>query len=315
LFLETYRSRVSKTPEAIAGVADVDCSGEVALVTGSTSGIGRETALALGRLGADVIVHGRDRDAGAAVVDDLAAVGADGTFLRADFADVDAVHELVESVRAETDGLDLLVNNAGGVFRDGRLTDLGVEYSFHVNHLAGFLLTTSLLDHLREGADVVTTASAAHRGARLDLDRVETVENHSGTWAYGHSKLANVLFSAELARRLESADRDVTANALHPGAIPGSGFSRFLPGPLPELIKLFDAVPGITSVADGAAAILFIGLSQRTANLNGRYFSGQEPVLPSEGGRDADAADRLWTYSADVLDVAEPLPVQVESAD
>jgi NAD(P)-dependent dehydrogenase (short-subunit alcohol dehydrogenase family) len=306
---------MSELPEAIAGVADVDCTGETALVTGSTSGIGRATALALGRLGADVIVHGRDAEAGAAVVDELAAVDADGTFVAADFADVDAVRELVGSVRAETDGLDVLVNNAGGLFRDGRLTDLGVEYTFHVNHLAPFRLTTGLVDHLREGARVVTTASAAHRGTTLDLDRVTTVKNHSGTWAYSHSKLANVLFSAELARRLDAAGRDVTANALHPGAIPGSGFSRFLPGPLPELIKLFDAVPGVTSVADGAAAILFVALSHRTAGLNGRYFSGQEPVLPSEGARDTDAASRLWAHSADVLGIDEPLMTRAEPTD
>jgi NAD(P)-dependent dehydrogenase (short-subunit alcohol dehydrogenase family) len=306
---------MGESPEAIAGVADVDCTGKTALVTGSTSGIGRETAVALGRLGADVIVHGRDADAGASVVDDLASVGSDGTFVQADFADVDAVRELAGTVRAETDGVDVLVNNAGGLFREGRLTDLGVEYTFHVNHLAPFLLTTSLLDHLNDGARVVTTASAAHRGASLDVDRVTTVENHSGTWAYGHSKLANILFSAELARRFETADRELTSNALHPGAIPGSGFSRFLPGPLPELIRLFDAVPGITSVADGAAALLFVALSPRTASLNGRYFSGQEPVLPTEAARDADAASRLWTYSADVLDVEELLPARVEPTD
>lgn len=306
---------MSETPEAIAGVADVDCTGDVALVTGSTSGIGRAAAVALGRLGAAVIVHGRDPDAGAAVVEELASVGADGTFLQADFADVDAVHGLAETVRAETDGVDVLVNNAGGLFRDGRLTDLGVEYTFHVNHLAPFLLTTSLLDHLTDGARVVTTASAAHRGTSLALDRVTSVTTHSGTWAYGHSKLANVLFGSELARRLEAADRDVTSISLHPGAIPGSGFSRFLPGPLPELIRLFDAIPGVTSVADGAAAILFVALSPRTADLNGRYFTGQEPGLPADAARDEDAARRLWTYSADVLDIEEPLPDGAEVAD
>ena len=306
---------MSDSPEALAGVADVDCTGKTALVTGSTSGIGRATAVALGRLGADVIVHGRDRDAGAAVVDELASVGAEGTFVRADFADVDDVRELADAVRAETDGLDVLVNNAGGLFRDGRLTELGVEYTFHVNHLAPFLLTTSLVDHLQDGARVVTTASAAHRGTSLQLDRVRTVQSHSGTWAYSHSKLANVLFATELARRLDAAGREVTSNALHPGAIPGSGFSRFLPGPLPKVIGLFDAVPGVTSVADGAAAILFVALSERTAALNGRYFSGRESVLPSGAARDEDAARRLWRDSADVLGVDEPLAAGADPTD
>ncbi|WP_299335425.1 SDR family NAD(P)-dependent oxidoreductase [Haloplanus sp.] len=298
---------MSEPPEAIAGVANVDCTGMQALVTGSTSGIGRAAALALGRLGADVIVHGRDETAGAAVVDDLAAVGADATFVAADFADVASVRGLADTVRAETDGLDVLCNNAGGLFRDGRLTDLGVERTFHVNHLAPFLLTADLLDHLRDGARVVTTASAAHNGVSLDLDRVGRVESYSGLWAYSHSKLANVLFGAELARRLAADDRDITSNSIHPGAIPGSGFSRFLPGPLPRLVGALDAVPGVTSVADGAAELLFVAVSPRTADISGRYFSGQQPTLPSTAARDTDAAERLWTFSADALGVDEPL--------
>ena len=301
-------------PEVRAGVADVDCTGTRALVTGSTSGIGRAAAVALGRLGATVIVHGRDRDAGAAVVDELDDVGAEATFVEADFADPDAVRGLAAAVRDETDGLDLLLNNAGGFFREGRLTDLGVERTFHVNHLSPFLLTAELLDHLREGARVVTTASAAHRGAELDLDRTRSVDRFSGTWAYSHSKLANVLFAAELARRLSAADRAVTSNSLHPGAIPGSGFSRFLPGPIPDLVRLFDSVPGVTSVADGAAALLFLGVSPRTVGVSGRYFSGRDPATPSDAARSPDAARRLWERSAALLDVDAPLPDAVGPA-
>jgi len=294
-------------PEQLADVADLDCTGTQALITGSTSGIGREAALALGRLGAGVIVHGRDAEAGRDVVAELTDLGAEATFVEADFADVGAVRELAATVRAETDGLDLLVNNAGGLFRDERLTDLGVEYTFHVNHLSPYLLTAELLDHLRPGARVVTTASAAHRGTSLDLERVQNVDSHSGTRAYSHSKLANVLFSAELARRLEADGREVTANSVHPGAIPGSGFGRFLPGPLPNLVQLLEAVPGVTSVEDGAAELLFAGVSPRTADVSGRYFAGQQPKTPSSAARDPEAARRLWAFSAEVLDAAEPL--------
>jgi NAD(P)-dependent dehydrogenase (short-subunit alcohol dehydrogenase family) len=296
-----------KRPERRADVADVDCTGTRALVTGSTSGIGRAAALALGRLGADVVVHGRDAEAGAAVVDELADAGAEAAFVETDFADVEAVRSLAATVREETDGLDILVNNAGGLFREGRLTDLGVEYTFHVNHLAPYHLTTELLDHLDEGARVVTTASGAHRGASLDLDRVTSIERYSGTWAYSHSKLANVLFASELARRLDAAGREVTSNSLHPGAIPGSGFSRFLPGPLPAMVKTLDVVPGVTSVADGAAEILFLAVSPRTADVSGRYFAGQQVATPTEAARDRDAARRLWARSADLLDIGEPL--------
>ena len=294
-------------PETRAGVADVDCTGTQAVVTGSTSGIGRAAAVALGRLGADVVVHGRDRDAGAAVVSELETIGADATFVPADFTDRSAVREFATTVRSETGGVDVLINNAGGFFRDGRTTELGVERTFHINHLSPFLLTAELLDHLREGARIVTTASAAHRGTELDIDRTTRLDGYSGFWAYRHSKLANVLFAIELARRLDATDRAVVSNSLHPGAVPGTGFSRFLPGPLPELVKLFDSVPGTTSVADGAAALLFLGVSPRTADISGRYFSEQDPETPSDAARDRSAARHLWEQSADLLGIPEPL--------
>jgi len=306
---------MSDEPEAEAGVAGIDCTGTRALVTGSTSGIGRAAAVALGRLGADVVVHGRDRDAGAAVVAAIEATGADATFVAADFTDPAAVRELASTVRAETEGIDLLYNNAGGLFRDGRRTQLGVERTFHVNHLSPYLLTAELLDHLREGARVITTASAAHRGTDLDVDRAKSPDRRSGLRAYSHSKLANVLFAAELARRLEAAGREVTSNSLHPGAIPGSGFTRFLPGPLSRAVRFLGAVPGATTVADGAAALLYLGVSPRTAGVTGRYFSGQRPETPSEAARDRAAARRLWERSAAILGIDEPLPATATDAD
>lgn len=299
---------MSELPEALAGVSDVDCTGLQALVTGSTSGIGPAAALALGRLGADVVVHGRDPQAGAEVVEELSRTGVDATFVEADFADRDAVRDLATAVREATDGLDLLVNNAGGLFRNGPLTDAGVEYTFHVNHLSPYLLTADLLDHLGEGARVVTTASGAHKGASLALERVRGADRYTGFEAYSHSKLANVLFAAELAGRLDAAGRDVTSNSIHPGAIPGSGFGRFLPGPLPGLFQRLGAVPGVTSVADGAAEILFVAVSPRTAEVSGRYFTNQQPSTPSEAARDDAAARRLWAESAKMLGIEEPLP-------
>jgi len=305
---------MAKRPERLAGVDGTDLSGTEALVTGSTSGIGCEAALALGRLGADtVVVHGRDEGAGEELADELARTGTDARFVRADFADVDSVRELAATVREETGGLDLLLNNAGGFFRESRRTDPGVEYTFHVNHLAPYLLTAELLDHLREDARIVTTASAAHTGTSLDIERTAEPDPDAGGWAYSHSKLANVLFAAELAHRLDAAGRSVTSNSVHPGAIPGSGFTRFLPGPLPRLVRLLDAVPGVTSVADGAAELLFVGVSDRTAGVTGRYFAGQEPTQPSAPARDRENARRLWTESARLLDIEEPLAEYAEA--
>ena len=298
---------MARSPEARAGVDDTDLTGTTAVVTGSTSGIGREAALALGRLGADVVVHGRDEQAGQAVVAELEREGANGHFFEADFADVDAVRGVADAVRTETDRVDVLVNNAGGLFREGRLTDLGVEYTFHVNHLAPYLLTNELLDHLADDARVVTTASEAHRGVTLALDEVTDVEGYSGWRAYQRSKLANVQFAFELARRLSAAEREITSNALHPGAIPGSGFSRFLPTPLPQAMGLLDGLPGVTDVDDGAAAIVNLAAADRLAGVSGRYFSKQRPKTPSRAARDAEAQRRLWERSADLLGVDEPL--------
>jgi NAD(P)-dependent dehydrogenase (short-subunit alcohol dehydrogenase family) len=298
---------MTRTPEQRAGVSGIDLSGTTALVTGSTSGIGRQAALSLGRLGADVFVHGRDREAGRAVVDDLQSVGSDAQFVRADFADVEAVRDLADTVRDESDGLDVLVNNAGGLFRGGRLTDIGVEFTFHVNHLAPYLLTTELLDHVAEGGRVVTTSSVAHRGVRLDLEEVTSVENYAPFHAYQRSKLANAQFALGLARRLDAAGRDVTSNALHPGAIPGSEFWEFLPGPLSQGLGFLEQAPLVTSVEDGAAGLVNLAASERVAGVSGRYFAKQRQRKPAGHARNREEQDRLWERSAELLGIEEPL--------
>jgi hypothetical protein len=298
---------MSSRPESLAGVSTNNCTGQTALVTGSTSGIGRAVALALGRLGADVIVHGRDAGEGEQVVDTLTETGAKAVFVQADFADPDAVRHLAEATREWTGGLDLLVNNAGGLFREGRLVGPGIEQTFHVNHLAPFLLTAELLDHLRDGARVVTTASEAHRGATFDLTGVQSTDDHSGMNAYSLSKLANILFADELGRRLDEAGRDIVSHSLHPGFVPGSKFGRFLPGPLASLFQLIGVVPGTSSVADGAAEVLHVALSDAAGAETGLYFSGQQPVTPAPDARDPEAARQLWHRSADLLGIEEPL--------
>jgi NAD(P)-dependent dehydrogenase (short-subunit alcohol dehydrogenase family) len=303
-------------PEVAAGVADADLDGTTALVTGSTSGIGREAALALGRLGAEVFVHGRDRAAGEEVVAELDRLGTDAQFLRADFADVADVRDLADEVADAVDELDVLANNAGGYFREGRLTDMGVEYTFHVNHLAPYLLTADLLSTLADDARVVTTASAAHRGSQIDLDAVTSVADYSSFGAYQRSKLANVQFAAELARRFDAAGSDRTANSFHPGAIPGSGFFRSLPGPLSTLARGLGKLPFVTTPADGAATLVYLAVSERVADTSGRYFADCAPKTPSDAARDSEAQRRLWERSTELLEIDEPLADAVaETAD
>ncbi|WP_253738579.1 SDR family NAD(P)-dependent oxidoreductase [Halohasta salina] len=294
-------------PERIADVEGVDLAGKRALVTGSTSGIGRETALALGRLGADVMIHGRDESAGEAVVDELAAMGREATFQRADYASVDDVRALAAAVREWTDDLDVLCNNAGGLFREGKLTDLGVEYTFHVNHLSPYLLTAELLPTLADDARIVTTSSGAHRGVDIEFESIRSVDSYSGFRAYQRSKLANVLFSNELARRLDRTDRSITSNSFHPGAIPGSGFARFLPGPLPRLFAALGRLPMATTVAEGAATAVYLAASPQVEAVSGQYFTDCEPETPSAAARDTTTQRRLWEESATLLGIDEPL--------
>jgi NAD(P)-dependent dehydrogenase (short-subunit alcohol dehydrogenase family) len=298
---------MSKSPELQAGVANVDLSGTRALVTGSTSGIGRVAARSLARLGADVIVHGRNEAAGRDLATQLREVGSDARFVRADFSDVGAVQDLAAAVTEEFDALDILCNNAGGYFSEGRLTGLGVEYTFHVNHLAPYLLTANLLDHMAPGGRVITTASEAHRGASLDLDAVTSVEDYSSFGAYGRSKLANIQFAMELDRRLDQDDRDLVSNALHPGGIPGSGFTRFLPGPLSALANPLGRLPFVTSVEEGGAALVRLAASRDLAGVSGRYFTKQEPGTPTGAARDPDAQRALWERSAELLEMETPL--------
>ena len=294
---------MSERPEVGAGVADRDLSGKTVLVTGSTSGIGREAALAFGRLGADVLVHGRDAEAGRQVLAELEAEGADGEFFRADFTDTAAVSELAASVRESVAELDVLANNAGGYFRNGAITAVGVERTFHVNHLAGYQLTAELLPVLADDARVVTTSSGAHRGPPIDYDDLKTIDDYSGWRAYQRSKLANVLFTVELAERFEETDRQ--ANAFHPGGIPGSGFFRFLPGPLSGAAQLLGKIPGVPTPADGAETLVYLACGDVTAS--GRYFVDCAPKTPDDPARDLDAARELWTESARLLGIEEPL--------
>jgi len=299
-------------PEEKAGIEDVELDGRTALVTGSTSGLGREAALALGRLGATVVVHGRNQDAGASVVDTLEAVGADARFVAADFERPAEVSALADTVTEAVDELDILCNNAGGLFQDNNDTELGVERTFHINHLSPYQLTAELLPHLSAGARVVTTASVGHRIATLNLDRIANLTGLSPWAAYCRSKLANILFANELSRRLVAAGHDVTSNSLHPGIVPGSEFSRALPAPAEQIGDLIGEFPMADSVEDGAATICYLAASEEVAGVTGKYFARCRERRPAPDATDVEAQRRLWWRSAKLLDIEEPLANAVE---
>jgi NAD(P)-dependent dehydrogenase (short-subunit alcohol dehydrogenase family) len=309
----------TKLPERGAGVERVDMTEKTAVVTGSTSGIGRETALTLGRLGARVVVHGRDEDEGKRVVEEIEDMDGEATFLRADFSKKENVRGFAEEVCDEVDRLDAFLNNAGGLFSEGYLTEDGIEYTFAVNHLAPFVLTAELLPLLRETGDdeparVVTTSSGAHRRGSMDFDALTNIEGYSGFGAYCRSKLANILFTRELSRRLEAADAPVTANCFHPGAVPGTGFSRETPLPFRLAARAISAMPDAveslvaTTVPEGAETQVYLVASSDVTDISGEYFYELRPRVPSDDALDDDDARRLWEVSGELTGVEYDLP-------
>lgn len=306
---------------------------QTALVTGATSGIGRDGARRLGAKGWRVLVHGRDPEAGAETVDAVEEAGGDASFHRADFADLDAVRELAEGVRAATDSLDALCNNAGLTTPEYAESAQGYELHIAVNHLAPYLLTHDLVDHLTDDGRVVTTASLGHRNGDLDLealreegrtgavtepeddsilgslpgvDSLARSTGAAGFSAYTNSKLANVLFTRELARRL---NRDRSANCFHPGNIPGSGWSRGLPFPVSVGWEAAGMVPVVTdTVEDGGRALAYLASSPEVDGVTGAYFDGTSQRRPSQRARDDELAAGLWEVSAELVDVDPDWP-------
>lgn len=286
-------------PEVGASVQHRDLEGRNALVTGATSGVGREVALALARLGADVLVHGRRVERGEEVVSELRELGSASTFLRAEFGSLAQVENLAERARGRVDELDVLVNNAGTHFDDGELTDVGVERTFHVNHLAPFLLTRRLSDEFAADARVVTVASDVHRRADLDVAAVTSVENYDGVAAYSRSKLANVLFARELDRRLDGP----TSVSCHPGFVPDSGLWRNASLPVRATMRVLSVVPRRLTFgrvdSAGSAAVTPTFLAATDDHEGGAYYRDCEAVDPASNATDAEVAADLWSWSAE----------------
>jgi NAD(P)-dependent dehydrogenase (short-subunit alcohol dehydrogenase family) len=255
----------------------------VVLVTGSTDGLGREVARRLAADGAHVIVHGRNRDRGEALVAEIAGDGGSARFLAADLASLDEVRRLAETVSAEYDRLDLLVNNAGIWLRDGerRLSADGHELSFAVNYLSGYLLTRMLLPLLRQSAParIVNVASAAQ--TPIDFDDVMLERGYGGGRAYGQSKLAQILFTVDLAEEL--AGTDITVVALHPATLMDTPMVRGA-GVTPR-----------TTVAEGLAAVLHAATAPGVES--GQYFNGMRPARAHAQAYDAEARRRLRELS------------------
>ncbi|WP_435197094.1 SDR family oxidoreductase [Natronomonas sp. EA1] len=275
-------------------------AGTTILLTGGTSGIGRAAAVQLGERGATVLVTGRDGERGGETVREIERAGGEGAFLAADFADFDQVRELAARVRDRTDALDVLCHNAGVWMGERELT-AGVEYTFAVNHLAPYLLTHELVDQLAPDARVVTVSSELHRRGRINFADLTLGDGYSGVTAYAQSKLANVLFARELARRLPEGQ---TANAVHPGVIPGSRLTRHSSTISRLLFGSLRLVPGLTTTEEGGAdPLVHLAASPAVAGTTGAYFDRKREATPSQAARDDETARKLWQVSAELVGV------------
>ncbi len=280
-------------------------NGEVCVVTGATSGIGKATAAALARRGAQVVLVGRDRDRGAATAAELATAGASPPRLEiADLASREQVRALAGRLSA-LERIDVRVNNAGLMAGQRRVTADGFAQVFAVNHLAPFLLTNLLPGKLTAAAParVVTVASDAHTAARLDLDDLQ-LERERDSWrAYANSKLANILFTRELARRLEGTG--VTANCAHPGVV-RTRLGR--EGSLLLRLGLMLARPFLLSPQRGTGTIVYLATFPEVAGATGGYYVKRRRREPSAAARDEAAARRLWQLSEELTGLTPARP-------
>ncbi|MDP8982760.1 MAG: SDR family oxidoreductase [Acidobacteriota bacterium] len=270
--------------------------GRVVVITGATSGIGLVAAESLARMGARIVFVARDRTRGEAVLDRLQAAGRQAVHA-AHYADLSRISEMQRvagEIAAAEPRVDVLINNAGALFNSRQLTADGLEMTFATNHMSYFLLTMGLAERLKvtPGARVVNTASDAHEGKRLDFDDLQSARHFRGFTVYGRSKLCNILFTRELARRWR--DTGVTVNCLHPGFVStrfgdqsGGLFQRVV-----SVAKLFAISP-----EKGAETIIYLASSDAVSNITGEYFYKCRAIAPSKAAQDDKAARRLWEYS------------------
>ncbi len=275
-------------------------AGKTVLVTGGTSGIGRATALGLATMGARVAITGRDAGRTEGVAREIrAASGAEVDVFVADLSSQSEVRRMAADVLQRLPRLDVLLNNVGGYWNTRHLSADGIEHTLALNHLAPFLLTNLLLDRLRERrvARVVTVSSNAQALGRIDFEDFQGERSYSGARAYNQSKLANVLFTYELARRLRGTG--ITANALHPGVV-STSFGASDPAPVQRLLVPL-LRPLMKSPAQGAATSIHLGSDPGLDDVTGRFFVNSTLRRSSPRSYDEDTAARLWRFSADMV--------------
>lgn len=268
--------------------------GKTVLITGSADGIGKQTALELARLGATVILHGRDFSRGNSVLQEIKKLTGNERLdlFIADLSSQKQIRKLAAEIQKKYTRLDVLVNNAGVYMRQRHMTEEGIEMTFAVNHLAPFLLTSLLLDLLRKSAParIITVSSIAHQRARMDFDNLQAEKRFDAYNSYALSKLANILFTYELADRLNGSA--VTATTLHPGVIDT------------KLLRIGFGSSGGGSLEEGAKTTVYLASSPLAADISGKYFVDCTQRASSSLSCDVKLRKKLWLKSEQLVGIA-----------
>jgi NAD(P)-dependent dehydrogenase (short-subunit alcohol dehydrogenase family) len=276
-----------------------DMDGKVVLITGGTSGIGKAAATALASMGANVVVTGRDEERGRSAVAEIRAESGNDTveLMLADLGVQTEVRRLAREFEERHDRLDVLINNAGVVQSKRTETPDGIETTLAVNHLAPFLLTNLLLDLLKNSAPsrIITVASEGQRWGKIDLDDLQSKRRYRSFRVYGMSKLANIMFTYELAARLEGTG--VTANCVHPGGV-NTNFGNNNRGFTTLLFRAFK--PFMRSPEEGADTIIYLASSPDVEGMTGKYLSDRKVITASEEAYDETLRKKLWEASEEL---------------
>lgn len=273
--------------------------GKICLVTGANSGIGKMTAQGLAKQGATVVMVCRNRERGESAQQEIAARSGNANvdLLIADLASQRSVRAFVDVYKEKYSRLDVLINNAGAIFARRQESEDGLEYTFALNHMGYFLPTVLLLDHMIASAParIINVSSDAHRAGRIDFADLQNEHTYRAFMVYAQTKLENILFTKELARRLEGTG--VTANALHPGLVQ-SNFGGSA-GNSMALRFFFKVLPKIIGISPEKAAewVLYLATSPEVAGVTGKYMAKGKFVEPSPQASDSEAAGRLWAES------------------